>query len=67
MISVGKRPSGYVCSFHILLKMNKLLNLRDGFVFGHEKSNSPRWDRWPLHEHKGGVQRGVAPLALGFQ
>ena len=34
-------------------------------MFGQEKSNSPRWDRWPLHEHKG-VSRGAQLLGSGF-
>ena len=41
MISVGKRPSGHVYSFHILLKINELLNLGDGFLFGRKNPTAP--------------------------
>ena len=41
MISMGKRPSGHVYSFHILLKINELLNLGDGFLFGRKNPTAP--------------------------
>ena len=41
MISVGKRPSGHVYSLHILLKINELLNLGDGFLFGRKNPTAP--------------------------
>lgn len=41
MIFVGKKPSGHVCSFHILLKINKLLNQGDGFLFGRKNPTAP--------------------------
>ena len=41
MISVGKRAGGHVCFFHILLKINELLNQGDGFPFGRKNPTAP--------------------------